>query len=254
MFNSDVPSPVNPIKRISIIALFTVLFNILFIPTGSAQAMFIALIFGDKIATEKFHLTIDGGLNITGMPGLDGSRSLIGICYGLGSFIQLSNKWALTPEFKPLSQRGARNVKPLVVYSGISDPGYKFRLNYIDVPILVQYKISPRMHFSAGPQVGFMVSARQIAEGKTVEKRKDIKVSEDVKDYFNKLYFSIPLEFGYIFPDLIPGKSIELKIRYSLGINEVFANASYGSTRFSMLQAMLSFPFIKSPGSKKVAQ
>ncbi|HWR99959.1 MAG TPA: hypothetical protein VN249_05050, partial [Prolixibacteraceae bacterium] len=116
-----------------------------FASTCKAQAMYIVLIFGDKIATEQFHLTIDAGLNITGMPGLDGTKNLVGLYYGMGTFIKLSDKWALTPEFKPLSQRGARKVKPILEYPGIAEAEYKLRLNYIDFPVLLQYRISPKM-------------------------------------------------------------------------------------------------------------
>jgi len=224
-----------------------------FASTCKAQAMYIVLIFGDKIATEQFHLTIDAGLNITGMPGLDGTKNLVGLYYGMGTYIKLNNKWALTPEFKPLSQRGARAIQPFIVNSGMSDPTYKVRLNYIDVPLLVQYKITPKMYISAGPQIGFMVSAKQVSEGTTVEGNRDAKTQVEVKDAFNKTYYSIPLEFGYILPKVL-GKTIEFKARYCIGLNEVMADKSYGSTRYRMWQAMLSLPFVKSESPKKLPE
>jgi hypothetical protein len=211
--------------------------------------MYIVLIFGDKIATEQFHLTIDAGLNITGMPGLDGTKNLVGLYYGMGTFIKLNDKWALTPEFKPLSQRGARNVQAIVTYPGIIDPVNKLRLNYIDVPLLVRYNISPKMYVSTGPQFSFMVGAKQITEGNTVDTNKESKISVDVKDTFNKTYYSIPIEVGYTLPK-IAGKTLELKGRYCFGLNEVIADKSYGSSKFSMWQVMLSLPFITSESSK----
>jgi hypothetical protein len=221
------------------------LLNTGFVSTCKAQAMYIVLIFGDKIATEQFHLTIDAGLNITGMPGLDGTKNLVGLYYGMGTFIKLSDKWALTPEFKPLSQRGARNVTPILEYPGIADAKYKLRLNYIDVPVLLQYKISPKIYISGGPQIGFMVSAKQIVEGNTVEEGRETKATVDVKDSFNKIYYSIPLEFGMTLPKVL-GKTIEFKARYCIGLNEVIADESYGSSRYRMWQVMLSLPFVKS--------
>ena len=221
------------------------LLNIVSISAVKAQAMYIVLIFGDKIATEQFHLTIDAGVNITGMPGLDGTKKLVGLYYGMGTFIKLNDKWALTPEFKPLSQRGARGVQPIVVYPGITDPNYKLRLNYIDVPLLVQYKITPKMYVSTGPQIGFLVGAKQIMEGTTVEENKDTKILMDVKDTFNKTYYSIPLEFGYSLPKIL-GKTIEFKARYCIGLNDAIADKSYGSSKYTMWQVMLSLPFVKS--------
>ena len=223
------------------------------ISTCKAQAMYIVLIFGDKIATEQFHLTIDAGLNISGMPGLDGTKNLIGLYYGMGTFIKLSDKWALTPEFKPLSQRGARGIKPLVVNPGLTDPSYKVRLNYIDLPLLVQYKISPKMYISTGPQISFMVSAKQVSEGSSVDGNRETKIQMDVKDSFNKTYYSIPLEFGYVLPKIL-GKTIEFKARYCIGLNEVIADKSYGSSRYRLWQVMLSLPFVKSESPKKMPE
>lgn len=238
------------IPQILFIALLTFVFNITFVTKGKAQAMYIVLIFGDKLATENFHLTIDAGLNVTGMPGLDGTKNLVGLYYGMGTYIKLSDKWALTPEFKPLSQRGARNTQAIVSYPAISDPVNKLRLNYIDFPILARYKISPKMYISGGPQISIMVGAKQITDGTTVEGGKQTTISVDVKEYFNKTYYSIPLEFGYVLPKIV-GKTIELKARYCIGLNEVIAHSSYGSSKYSIWQVMLSLPFVKDSNSKK---
>jgi len=90
------------IVKAGLVFIAILLLNIVSISTVKAQAMYIVLIFGDRIATEQFHLTIDAGANITGMPGLDGTKKLVGLYYGMGTFIKLNEKWALTPEFKPL--------------------------------------------------------------------------------------------------------------------------------------------------------
>lgn len=78
-----------------------------------SQAALLALIFGDKVASEKFHLSVDLGMNFASMPGLEKQNGTHGFYFGLGTFIKLNDKWALTPEFKPLSPRGAKDVLPL---------------------------------------------------------------------------------------------------------------------------------------------
>jgi hypothetical protein len=243
-------SGIKAIRNIACIALLTVVFNLSFISTGKAQAMYIVLIFGDKLATEQFHLTIDAGLNVTGMPGLDGTKRLVGLYYGMGTYIRLNDKWALTPEFKPLSQRGAKNVQPFVEYPGITDASYKLRLNYIDFPLLVRYKVSPGMYISTGPQISLLLNAKQITEGITVEESKETKNTIELKEKFNKTYFCIPLEVGFRLPPMV-GKNPEFKVRYCIGLNEVIADKSYGSSKFSMWQFMLSVPFVKNTGSAK---
>jgi hypothetical protein len=237
--------------HIALLTSLTLLFNVAFITTGKAQAMYIVLIFGDKIATDNFHLTIDGGLNITGMPGLDHTNKLIGLYYGMGIYMKLNDKWVFMPEFKPLSQRGARNVQPLTFYPDVTDPKYKFRLNYIDFPFLFQRKLSPRIYVSAGPQISFLIGGKQITTGTSATAGTNVKISEDIMDSFNRLYYSIPLEFGYILPKIIPGKNIEFKARYCIGLSEAIADKSYGSSKYSMIQVMLSLPFVKKVSTSK---
>jgi hypothetical protein len=238
----------NPKNGLSKIAIFT--FSLIFIgsmitTTVNAQAALLVLIFGDRIATEKFHTSIDAGLNFSAMNGLDPSKMRHGLYFGLGTFLKLNDKWAFTPEFKPLSQRGVRQTNPIVEYSGMEEPVYGILMNYIDVPLLVQYKLTRMLFVSAGPQISFLTSAKQDANGTVMVSGEEIEVIENRKDDFNPLYFSIPLEIGFSLPEVIPGQGIDLKIRYNIGLNEVIKNEDYGSSTLNTWQVILSFPFIK---------
>jgi hypothetical protein len=217
----------------------------LFAVTGvQAQAALLVLIFGDKVASEKFHLSIDGGLNVSSLPGLKNQEPTLGFNFGLGTFIKLNEKWALTPEFKPLSPRGAKNVQPLNDYSSVlSDVSYDFKLNYIDVPVLAQYKIKPKLFISAGPQVSFLTSANQVSNGQ-LQTDKLVDVVEDMESDFESIYLSIPVEIGYSLSNARKGKGVDLKVRYNIGMTEMFSNTAYGSSNGSTFQIFLSFPFI----------
>ena len=213
--------------------------------TVNAQAALLAIIFGDKVATENFHLSVDIGMNFSSLPGLEKQEGTNGLYYGLGTFIKFSDKWALTPEFKPVSPRGAKNVPPLKDYSTVlTDVSYDIALKYIDVPVLVQYKITPRLFASAGPQISFLTSAKQVAEGK-LPAGNNVKVEENFKSDFESLYFSVPLEVGYTFSKAHKGKGLDIKLRYNIGVSEMIKNTSYGASRGSTFQVFLSFPFVK---------
>ncbi len=211
----------------------------------SAQAALVAMIFGDKVATENFHTSLDLGMNFSALPGLDKGTYKHGFYFGLGTFIKMNDKWALTPEFKPLSQRGARKVDPIRAYEGVSDPRYDIILNYIDIPVLVQYRISPKLFVSAGPQISFLTKALQSTEGKAESPHNDVKILEDFTDTFNGIYFSIPLEIGYSIHDISNDQDMDIKIRYCIGLNEVIADKAFASSNISSFQVMLSFPFVK---------
>jgi len=212
---------------------------------SNAQAALLALIFGDKVASEKFHLSVDVGMNFSSMPGLEKQKGTNGLYFGLGTFIKLNDKWALTPEFKPISPRGAKDVLPLRDYSSVlTDVNYQLELNYIDVPILAQYKITPTFFVSTGPQISFLTSAKQVSEGK-LPSGNSVDIEEKFKSDFNSVYFSVPLEIGYSLSNAHKGKGMDIKLRYNVGLSEMVKNANYGSSKGSTLQVFLSFPFVK---------
>ena len=211
----------------------------------NGQAALIVLLVGDKVATEKFHLSVDAGLNIASLPGLKNQQATHGLYFGLGTFIKLNEKWALTPEFKPLSPRGANQVAPLRDYAtSLSSATYRFELNYIDVPILVQYKLSEKLFASAGPQISFLTSATQIASG-NIPAGTAVEIKEKMKSNFSATYFSFPIEAGYHLSDARKGKGMDVKIRYAVGLSNMIAATNYGSSNGSTFQVFLSFPFIK---------
>ena len=164
---------------------------------------------------------------------------------GLGTFINLSEKWALTPEIKPLSPRGANQVAPMREYSStVSSASYNFELNNIDVPLLVQYKLSEKIFASAGPQISFVTGASQVAVG-NIPAGTTVDINEKMKSNFSATYFSFPKEAGYHVSDARKGKGMDIKIRYAVGLTNMIAATNYGSSNGSTFQVFLSFPFIK---------
>lgn len=76
-------------KRVILISILSS-----FIMTVSyGQAALLVLILGDKVATEKFHLSIDGALNISSLPDFNPGETIIGVNFGLGTHIMLNEEW-----------------------------------------------------------------------------------------------------------------------------------------------------------------
>lgn len=229
-------------KKFKSIITFFLLF--LALPVANAQAALLVLILGDKVATENFHLSIDAGMNFSALPGLETQKGTHGLYFGLGTFVKINNKWAITPEFKPLSPRGAKEVSPISDYSMVlSDIRYDIALNYIDVPILAQYRITPSFFVSAGSQFSFLTSAKQISSGK-LPLGNIVDIGENLKSNFESFNFSIPLEIGYSLSNLRKGKGVDLKLRYCIGMSEIISNSNYGSSKGSTFQVFLSLPFV----------
>ena len=232
--------------------LFICLLGIFTLPASYGQAGLLVLIFGDKVASENFYLSIDGALNVSTLPGLDEYKINLGVNYGLGVHIRLSDRFYLKPEFKPLSRKGATKVNPITSVPGdfVVDET-KIKMNYIDFPVLLQYNISPKLFVSAGPQISFVTDVKQFMYGsKTDGLETTVKIN--TTSYFNKTNFSFPVEAGYTVT-LANKKSttkinINIFARYEYSFIEIFKDPAVGSSNISLFQFGLSLPFIKKEG------
>lgn len=217
--------------------------------TSKGQAAILVAIFGDKIATETFHTSIDCGLTLSTMPGIPDTKWRPGIYFGLGTFVKLSDQWALLPEFKPLSRQGAKNIKPFYTsYPNMTVESADLQMNYVDIPLLLQYKFK-KMTLAAGPQISFLTRANQVTKGTNTLTGTNVKVLESCFKYTNPIMYAFPVEIGLRLPQIIPEKDFDLKIRYSIGLNNVIDNPKddpyYGTSRASTFEIFLSMPFVK---------
>lgn len=210
-----------------------------------SQVALVILIFGDKVASEEFHLNLDAGINLTSLPGIEGSETKLSPYFGMGVFIKLNDKWSLVPEFKPLSPKGAKNAPAIKDYStSLANISNRLIVNYIDVPLLVQYRATKRLFFSAGPQINFLTSARQVTDGNLITSGESLKLVQDVEPTFNKIYYQFPIEAGYSISLQKGGKGMDIKFRYNFGLSEMISDRSYGSSKGNSFMVFLSFPFI----------
>ena len=213
------------------------------------QAALIVLILGDKVATEEFHLSIDGAINLSNFNGIEESKMGGGVNFGLGTHIKLGEKWHLKPEFKPLSRKKATSIDPISAVPGeLTIHNSRVTLNYIDIPVLLQYNATPQLYFSAGPQVSFLTGANQFSTG-DLEEGRESTIKIDTKSFFNSVDFSFPVEVGYTVHLATKRSTSTMDVnifgRYEYGFLEVFKEPSDGSSKISLFQVGLSLPFIK---------
>ena len=99
-------------------------------------------------------------------------------------------------------------VQPEVVYSnqGGESGNAKLKLNYINVPVLLQYMVENGLRLQTGPQIGFLVTAKQ----------KIGNVEADIDDRFDAVDIAWAFGAGYIFTS-----GIGIDARYNLGLNNI---------------------------------
>ncbi|MFS4473023.1 porin family protein [Chryseobacterium sp. T20] len=106
------------------------------------------------------------------------------------------------------------SFQPEVMYSGMgakfkADSDAKANLDYISVPLMLQYNALPNLYLEAGPQFSFLVNS----------KLKYKSNSTDAKDVFKSFDFGIGLGAGYYFT-----QNIGVTARYVAGLTDVAKN------------------------------
>ena len=224
-----------------------------FLPFQShGQAAILVLIFGDDVATEKFHFSIDGGLNITEIQNLNG-KSAVYANFGLGAHLKLSEKWTFAPEFKPLSGRGERKIQrfteiPPELGEEIKSIETRVKLNYIDIPLLFRYKASKHFYLAAGPQVSFRTSAKVLTDV-ILEDGREIEVSDPIEDITQWYELSFPIEVGYNFMQQNHLGGVDLRVRFVPGFTEII-DVDGSSLKNNTIQIIASFPFLLDEAKK----
>ena len=90
------------------------------------------------------------------------------------------------------------------------------KLSYINLPVVVQrYIASSGFYLETGPQIGFLISAKDKIGGSSL----------DVKTYYKKTDFSLLVGLGYKF-----NNGLGINTRYTLGIGSVDGSDTHNTT------------------------
>ena len=119
-----------------------------------------AALFISQLMMAQFHLGIKAGANITKVDGKSFKQEFK-YGYNLGGFaeIGLSSKFSFEPEvlFNQYSSTLDSSYKS--IYEGvIASNQSKVKLNYLTIPLLLDYKFIGPIHLQAGPQFGILMS------------------------------------------------------------------------------------------------
>ena len=120
----------------------------------------VAALFISQLMMAQFHLGIKAGANITKVDGKSFKQEFK-YGYNLGGFaeIGLSDKFSLEPEvlFNQYSSTLDSSYKS-IYENVIASNQSKVKLNYLTIPLLLDYKFIGPIHLQAGPQFGILMS------------------------------------------------------------------------------------------------
>lgn len=158
---------------------------------------------------QHANIGFKAGLNSYNISNNSGSsyNSKLGLNIGMFGHIHLDKQLAFQPELVYSSQ-GAKYT-----YLGTETT---INLDYINVPLLLQYMFENGFRLEAGPQVGFLVSA----------KSKTNNATTDIKSSIKGIDLGLAIGLGYV--DTKSGFGVDA--RYNLGLSNINENTSTKAT------------------------
>ena len=194
-------------KKIAIALMCTIL------ATGAAMAQK-QFTFGPKIGVDYTHfwgedVSHDGVLN-----------------YQAGLFMEyrFNDKVSIAPEVVFAAQGGKYKWFDDVEISTTD------HVNYINVPVMLKYYVTPALSIDLGPQVGFNIYSK--ATNKWGE---GLKETVDMKDYTKTVDFGVGLGLTYNI-----AKDVFVQGRYTMGMTKVF---KYGNDKNGNAQIAIGYRF-----------
>src|SRR5215467_2872006 len=113
-----------------------------------------------QLMMAQFHIGVKAGANITKVDGKS-FKEQFEYGYNLGGFaeIKLSDKFSFNPEvlFNQYTSTLDSNYKD-IYQNVISSDQSKVKLNYLTIPLLLDYKFLGPLHLQAGPQFGILMN------------------------------------------------------------------------------------------------
>ena len=121
--------------------------------------------------------------------------------------------------------------------------GWRYRLQYIQVPVMFNVYVAPGLAVKAGVQPGFLLDAnyaikeQPIAVSKTGEKTYGTitRTEDDKKDVYHSFDFSVPVGVSYEYMNVV------LDARYNFGVTHVFKQG--GNCRNSIIDVTVGYKF-----------
>jgi Outer membrane protein beta-barrel domain len=165
----------------------------------------VAIMLALTVNAQHVNIGIKGGLNIYTINNTNNAEynSKAGLHLGLLGHIHLAKQLALQPEIVYSGQGGKFNA------AGVET---KINLDYINIPLLLQYMFDNGFRIQAGPQVGFLVNAKSKTNGN----------STDIKNNLKTVDFGLGAGLGYVHPPTGFG----VDARYNFGLSNINDNSS----------------------------
>ncbi|MBV8327402.1 porin family protein [Chryseobacterium sp.] len=179
----------------------------------------------------------------------DEDKMKAGFHAGVFVNIPVAQKFSIQPELL-FTQLGAKTEERFsYTYNNTTyrkNADYKTNLNYLVLPVVVQYNILPQLYVEAGPEFGLLLGGKSKGDETQSSKTGSVVVtttesfSEKLPmDFYNRFNFGIGMGAGYYFT-----QNFAVTARFTAGITNILKNADDGyKVRNNALQIGVAYKF-----------
>jgi long-subunit fatty acid transport protein len=137
--------------------------------------------------------------------------------------------FAIAPEVVFASQGGKYKALDLNLFNLDVSKTVTFNTNYINVPVMLKYYVSPAFSIDLGPQVGFNIYSKYSIE--------DVDKAIDIKDNTKTVDFGVGLGGTYNLTE-----NAFVQARYTMGMTKVF-DGEYNKEKNGNVQLAFGMKF-----------
>lgn len=188
-------------------------------------ALALALVFSSN---AQISFGAKAGVNFAKLTGdIANAKSRTSFVFGAMAEIPITEKFSFQPELLYSSQ-GAKGEE--TDFDGTYKEELKF--DYLNLPLMAKYYVAENFSLEVGPQIGFLLSAKEEYD------YPDESGSEDVKDSLESIDFVLNFGLGYKLDN-----GLNFGARYNLGLSNIAKGPDAGKVRNGLFQITVGYFF-----------
>ena len=160
---------------------------------------------------------------------------------GITAEFEMSDTFSIQSELL-YSAQGATEDAGETIGTTVYNDDYKFKLNYLQIPVMAKFYVSEGLSLEVGPQIGFLLSADVENDYSTIDNGTVLdsgSIEIDYKDFMKSVDFGLNFGLGYKLDS-----GLNFGLRYNLGLNDVYdVDGSNAEIKNRVLQLSVGYNF-----------
>lgn len=192
---------------------------------------FISLSSAQESSTTGARFGVKGGVNFTNLyvDNVDDTNMLTSFNAGFFVELPITQGIAIVPELN-YSRKGSEVQNTILTETYKS----KFKLSYLEMPVLLKLNLVPNFNLHAGPYVAYLLNAKTDVVDENGDR---VESFEYDTDDFNKLDFGLSAGLGFDF------NNFGIGARYNYGLSEINKDNNANGAKNSAFNLYVALKF-----------